>query len=445
MAHVLPSQMPPRIFSAEEVIPVTKTILRERCTVRNTVSQTVTLSTACFENVIKPLIDVDNRTQGELGVIAMLRYASPEQAAREASEEAVRLIGRSESEFTSREDLYLIIKAVKDKAEKLDFEAAKYLDSTFKDFTRCGHGILDRDQIKYYLDKRNEIDSLRRKFTQNVRDEDGGLWFSLEELDGVSEQDLSRFIEVKEPNKEGMRFVRFRRAEVDAVMRYARNPATRKKMYVADASKLTQNIDLFKEVLVQRDGNARLLGYASHAAFRLEKRVAKSPDWVDNFLDGLEEVLIPQGKREMQALLERKRIYLIGNTDYPQEYHTSMPPWDYRYYNRLALENLHVEHEKISEYFPMRNTVSAMLELFTSYLQLRFVPLPPELMVGSKWHEDVEAWSVWDEREESKGAFVGYLYADLLWRPNKYQGSQNVNLQCVRRPCLFRKGIQRQS
>lgn len=436
--------MPPRIFSAEEVIPVTKTILKERCTVRNTVSQTVTLSTACFENVIKPLIDVDNRTQGELGVIAMLRYASPEQAAREASEEAVRLIGRSESEFTSREDLYLIIKAVKDKAEKLDFEAAKYLDSTIKDFTRCGHGILDRDQIKYYLDKRNEIDSLRRKFTQNVRDEDGGLWFSLEELDGVSEQDLSRFLGVKEPNKEGMRFVRFRRAEVDAIMRYARNPATRKKMYVADASKLTQNIDLFKEVLVQRDGNARLLGYASHAAFRLEKRVAKSPDWVDNFLDGLEEVLIPQGKREMQALLERKRIYLIGNTDYPQEYHTSLPPWDYRYYNRLALENLHVEHEKISEYFPMRNTVSAMLELFTSYLQLRFVPLPPELMVGSKWHEDVEAWSVWDEREESKGAFVGYLYADLLWRPNKYQGSQNVNLQCVR-PCLFRKGIQRQS
>lgn len=134
----------------------------------------------------------------------------------------------------------------------------------------------------------------------------------------------------------------------------------------------------------------------------------------------------------MKALLERKRRYLAENTDYPQEYPDIMPLWDYEYDTRLALESLHVEHAKISEYFPLQNTVSAMLEVFTSCLQLRFVPLPPEVMVGSQWHEDVEAWSVWDEREASKGEFIGYLYADLLWRPNKYQGSQNVNLQCVR-------------
>ena len=433
MAPFTPPQEPPKIIPADEVIPTTKRYLAECRAVHDAVAKSVTPSTACFENVLKPLIDIENKTQGEEGVIAMLRYASPDQAAREASDEAVGLMNKFSANFTAREDLYLLIKAVRDRGETYDFEATKYLHSVLKDFTRCGHGVLHGDQIKHYLDVRNEIDSLRRTYNRNIREQADGLYFSLEELDGVSEQDLSRFPESTEHGKEGMRFARFGKADMQIIMKYAKNPATRKRMFIADAHKLAQNVDLFKEVIVRRDENARLLGYPSHAAFRLEKRVAKTPEWVDHFLDDLEKVLVPQGKRDMQSLLERKKRYLVENPDYPQEYPDIMPPWDYDFYSRLALEDLHVEQNKISEYFPLQHTISAMLEVFTSNLQLQFVPLSPEAMVGSQWHEDVTAWSVWDDREGSRGDFIGYLFADLLWRPNKYQGSQNVNLQCVGR------------
>jgi metallopeptidase MepB len=374
------------MISAEEIIPTTKRILEEFRAVRNAVSQSVIPSTACFENVVQPLIDVENRVQGELGVIAMLRYATPDQAAREASDEAVRLMGESDAEFTAREDLYLLIKAVTDKAEHLDVEAAKFLATTLTDFRRCGHGVLNGDQIKSYLNTRNEIDNLRSEFNRNIRDEGGGLWCSLEELDGVPEEDISLF---PEGDEKGTRFVPFRKAELESIMKYARNPLTRKKMYVGDAHKLAQNLSIFRDVIIRRDQNARLLGYGSHAAYRLEKRVAKSPAWVNRLLDELEDNLAPQGKQEMQALQERKRAYLAENTDYPQEDPDTMPPWDYAYYSRLALEDLQVDHAKISEYFPLRNTVPAMLEVFTSCLQLRFVPVPPEVMDGSQWHEDV--------------------------------------------------------
>lgn len=60
-----------------------------------------------------------------------------------------------------------------------------------------------------------------------------------------------------------------------------------------------------------------------------------------------------------------------------------MPPWDYTYYTHLSLEDLQVEHVKISEYFPLQSTVPAILEVFTSCLQLRFVPVSPEVMDGS--------------------------------------------------------------
>ncbi|KAH6986940.1 peptidase family M3 [Ilyonectria destructans] len=426
----IPPQPLPRLISAEEMIPNAKKILAEFRHVRNSIAKNVVPSIACFDNVIKPLIDVDNRTQGDLQVMTMLRYASPDKAAREASDEAVRLISECDAEFTARTDLFTLIKAVKDKDEPLDFEASKYLDKLIKDFSRCGHGALDEGDINCYLDRRNEIDNLRRQYNRNVREENGGIWFSLEALDGLSSQDVSRFEEGTNSDQERMRFIRHRRVNFENIMKYARNPLTRKRMYVSDAYKLRENLDLFKDVITKRDENARLLGYGSHASFRLENRVAKTADWVINFFSQLADTLLPQGESEMQLLLEVKKKYLTENTDYPQDYPDAMPPWDYAFYSRIALEAFQVDHVKISEYFPLNHTVAAMLDLFTSCLQIRFIPIPSEALDGFRWHEDVEAWSVWDESEPTQSGFIGYLYMDLLWRPNKYPGAQNVTLQC---------------
>jgi metallopeptidase MepB len=124
---------------------------------------------------------------------------------------------------------------------------------------------------------------------------------------------------------------------------------------------------------------------------------------VNDFLDGLEEVLVPQGMREMQALLERKKSYLVGNSEYSQPYSDTIPPWDYAYYSRLAQESLNVDYTKSSEYFPLQSSVLAMLKVFTSFFQLRFIAISLEAMTGSQWHEDVKAWSVWEERDASRG------------------------------------------
>ena len=72
-----------------------------------------------------------------------------------------------------------------------------------------------------------------------------------------------------------------------------------------------------------------------------------------------------------------------------------------------------------------------MLGLFSSYIQLRFAPMPAEELLGSRWSDDVEVWSVWNDRSEAESVFVGSLYLDLLERPKKYKGNQCVNLQPV--------------
>jgi Zn-dependent oligopeptidase len=42
-------------------------------------------------------------------------------------------------------------------------------------------------------------------------------------------------------------------------------------------------------------------------------------------------------------------------------------------------------------------------------------------MMGDFWHEDVQLYALWDNKELG-GAFSGYVFLDLYERPGKYNG-----------------------
>lgn len=120
-----------------------------------------------------------------------------------------------------------------------------------------------------------------------------------------------------------------------------------------------------------------------------------------------------------------KRGHLAANHQLEDE---EILPWDFAYYLRLLEESKKVDQEAISEFFPLQNIIQKMLGLFASFLQLRFQRLSSEELDGKIRHEDVEAWSVWDDKND----LVGYLFSDVLYRDGKYKGNQNVSLRAVR-------------
>ncbi|KAF5665626.1 hypothetical protein FDENT_12535 [Fusarium denticulatum] len=117
----------PRLISADQVIPTMKGIINQYQAVREGILQNVNPQAASFSNVIQPLIDIDIATQGDIGIIAMLRYASPDRASRQASEEACTLINEDQAAFTARSDFWYLVKAVKEGSDEttLHFEARK--------------------------------------------------------------------------------------------------------------------------------------------------------------------------------------------------------------------------------------------------------------------------------------------------------------------------------
>ncbi|KAF4879957.1 Saccharolysin [Colletotrichum siamense] len=417
MARKPPQPLQP-MLSADEIVPLIKRFIAEQSSIRDTLVKTISPSEACYQNVIAPIQAVDDAIQGEAGVYAMLRYSGPNELTRQAVQEAQELWSAAGGENLKRKDVYELVQAVKDKNEDLGYEERKILEDMWSQFRRAGHGALDEEQIKMYLSRRERIEELKRDFQNNLSGKGTGLWFVKDELEGVSAQEMARWKE-----EDGKMFVPLERGDNEAVQRYANNPETRKRMFAAYDVRLGENVPLYKEMIILRDENARMLGYKNHADFRIRERTAPSTEWVDEFLKKLIKDLLPKGRGEIERLEAKKRSHLAVEE-------AEILPWDYQYYTRLLEEEANVEHELISEYFPLQHTLSSMLGLFNQFLGLEFVPVPEEDLVGKLWAENIEVWSVWEGRGERKDEFVGYLYADVIWREGKYRGNCNVNLQC---------------
>lgn len=415
----------PQMLAADEVILTMQRIIADREAVRNLVARKVTPESATFANVIQPWLEEEDANQGAEAVIDMYRYAGPSQESRDAAEEATRLMSECTARLALRHDLFLLAKAVADKDDCPNEECRKAVRDILREFTNVGHGKLSSDQIVILLETRKEINRLCQDFNRNLRENTEGSRFTPAELEGLPIEEIIRLIE---DGKDGA-FISFgKREDRLLVLRHANSPATRKKLYLGNEQKLPENVALFNRVILLRDQNARLLAFKSHAEFKLQERIAPSTEWVDDMLNSMHEQLLSVGQGVMAQLKATKKTHLVKHHRVGED---EILPWDFHYYMRLLEEDKKVDHELISEYFPLRSTVLRMLQLFESFLQLHFMPIVPEELAGRTWHEDVEAWSVWDERPGHAGEFVGYLFSDILFRDGKFKGNQNVNLQAV--------------
>ncbi|PNP45596.1 hypothetical protein TGAMA5MH_02819 [Trichoderma gamsii] len=365
-------------------------------------------------------------------MIWLLSYAAPDQETHDAVDVAGRLYNNAVTTWTSRTDLFALLRAAADKDEKLDPESRLWIQSKLRDFISAGHGLADERSIKQYLSKRSVIDQLRKQYNNNLRNNSAGLWIDEADLIGVSESDIKSWTVGSDEN-EGKRFVPFANGGYKAIMARAHKAETRKKMYLAEEAKVPANVDILRSIISMRDSQARLLGYDNHGSFRIQNRAIKSTEYVQKFLEQLKRSLVPHGREELQALRQvRDEHRLLMENDANDDGFTDNDrfyPWDLEYYKRIHSLRSSIDDTEISQFFPLEHTVLSMLRLFESFLSLKFTQIPSDLLdPACIWHEDVQVWEAWDDKESR---FIGFLYLDILWREKKYKGSHNVNIESV--------------
>ena len=433
-----PPQAPPLFTAtAQSIVDDAKRLIADSRKVQDDVVAGVKPESATFASVLKPLAQDENVMALEAHILSFYQAVSTSQELRNASSQAEELMDEFFIETAMREDVFKLVDAALKKNESLDPESRRLLEKEHKDYIRNGLGLPAGPKRDRFKDIKKRLSQISIEFQKNLNEENEGLWFTREELDGVPEDVLSA-LKKGEGENEGKLWLTFKYPDLFPTMKYANNPDVRKKVSIANENKCNQNIPLFREAIVLRDEAARLLGYPNHAAFRIEDKMAKTPETVDRFLGDLRTRLAAGGEKELKSLLELKKTDLESRS---QTFDGRYYLWDHRYYDRLMLEKEYsLDHQLISEYFPLQNTIQGMLKIFEELFGMVFVELTGKdrdaVASSGKgsdivWHEDVQVFSVWDDAGEGSG-FIGYLYLDLFPREGKYGHAANFNLQPVR-------------
>lgn len=381
-----------------------------------------------------PVAHDDNKMGIESHILGFYSAVSTDKTLRDASNDAESLMDKFGIEMSMREDYFNLVDAALKKDESLDPESKRLLEKNHKSYIRNGLGIPSGPKRDRFKDIKDRLSEISIAFQKNLNEENGGLWFTTADLDGVPEDVLSS-LEKGSGENEGKVRLSFKYPDLFPTLKYATNEDVRKKVFVANENKCNDNVALFREAIVLRDEAARLLGYKNHAEFRIEDKMAKTPKTVNDFLGDLRERLAPGGLKEIKKLQDLKKEDVESRGGKFDEHYYL---WDHRYYDRLMLEkDFQLDQNKIAEYFPLGPTIRGMLQIFEELFGLVFVEITgeernkiSETGKGSDivWHEEVQVFSVWDDEGEGSG-FVGYLYLDLFPREGKYGHAANFNLQ----------------
>lgn len=426
-----PPQAPP-LFTATpaSVVEDTKKMLDEAKKVTDEIVAKIKPEDASFKNVILPMAQDDNKQTLSAHILGFYQSVSTDQKLRDSSTEAEKLMDEYSIEASMREDVFKLVDSALKREDKLDPESQRLLEKEHKSYIRNGLGLPVGPKRDRFKEIKKRLSELGISFSKNLNEEDGGIWFTKEELNGVPEDVISLL------KTEGDKYwLTFKYPDLFPTLKYATNADVRKKVFIANENKCNQNAPLFREAILLRDEMARLLGYSDYASFIIEDKMAKTPKTVDDFLADLRERLAEGGLEEIKYLKSMKKVDIESRGE---KFDGRYFLWDHRFYDRMIEEkDYQLDQQLISEWFPLQTSIRGMLEIFEELFGLVFVEVlgkdrdsisPSGKGEDIVWHEEVQVFSVWDDEGEG-GDFVGYLYLDLFPRQGKYGHAANFNLQ----------------
>lgn len=392
---------------------------------------------ATFANTLLPR--EQNANQAALSSDILTGYGSlaADKAARDASNEWQQKLQQYASAAALRQDYFELLEAVynnKSEWAHLDHESARLLNFTYLDYRDNGLALrVGSPERRRFRELEDRIAKLENEYTTNLNEDESFVWLSREELDGAP-QDLLDVWEKGKGAHEGKLKVVLRQPEQGRMMGYVKDSEVRKRVYNITNNVMPQNVPLFKEAVVLRDEKARLLGFPNHAAYKLQRKILRTPEKVKEFLREVQGRLKPKGEDELKRMTEYKR----QDQKRTDKGENRFFMWDWGYYGRLMEKQYYdLDAQKVKEYFPSAVVIQGMLKIYAELFGLQFSEVKgadlDKLSPTGKgrdiiWHPDVQLFTVWNSEEEG-GNFIGYLYLDIFPRDGKYGNAANFPIQ----------------
>ncbi|MFZ1360065.1 MAG: M3 family metallopeptidase [Saprospiraceae bacterium] len=297
----------------------------------------------------------------------------------------------------------------------LSLEAQRLTYLKYSGLVRNGARLNETDKAK--LSNYNQaLAALYTKFSQNLLSDENDKIVVIEnktDLKGLSKDLVDAAASAGVGVNKGKWVINNTRSSVDPFLTYAENRDLREKvwrMFISrgDNGDKNDNNSTIVEILKIRAMRAKLLGFKTHADWRLDNSMAKTPENAMKLMMDVWKPAILKVKEEvadMQAIADKE-----GNI-------IKIEPWDYRYYaEKVRLAKYDLDQNQVKEYLQLDKLKEGMFwvagQIFNmSFSKLENIPV---------YHPDVEVWEV---KNKLTGKHIGLWYFDPYARAGKRSGA----------------------
>ncbi|MEQ3665041.1 M3 family metallopeptidase [Olleya sp.] len=327
------------------------------------------------------------------------------------------------SDYTSKinqnEALFKRVKAVYDASQTnpLPADQQRVTELVYKRFEMNG-AELDDAKKKRYAEINKELSTLYNKFGDNVlHDEENYItYLTKDQLDGLSDGFIKSAAKIATDNgKDGMYAITNTRSSMDPFLTYSTKRQLREQVWTnyysrGDNGDAYDNKALIAEILKLRRERVKLLGYSNYAEWRLQDRMAKTPENAMALMEAVWPAAIARVKEEvadMQAVADAagKNIEIA--------------PWDYRFYaEKVRQKKYDLDSDQVKQYLQLDKLTQALFYTAGRLFNYKFTPVQEGKV--PVFHEDVKVWEVTDL---DSGKHIGLWYLDPFARPGKRSGA----------------------
>ncbi|GAA4012249.1 M3 family metallopeptidase [Sphingomonas swuensis] len=295
----------------------------------------------------------------------------------------------------------------------LDAVQTRLLTRSYEYFVRNG-AKLDGAQKQQLSGYNQQLASLFSEFNAKLLADEGTfLQASEAEMKGVPAdvKAVAASVAKEKGLPSGSYAIRNTRSAVEPVLTFGTNRALRQKVFEAfvnrgDNGNANDTNALIRQIVKLRSDRARLLGYPTHAHWRMQDTMAKSPDRGMDLMMRVWPAAVGRVKQEVADMAPFAR----------REGVRTVEAWDYRYFNeKVRKAKYDLSEEEIKPYFQLDNLVQGM---FWSAGQLYGMEFKENTGSVPVFHPDVRTFEV-----SRAGKPIGLFYLDTYGREGKRSGA----------------------
>lgn len=374
---------------------------------------------ATFENTIVALEGVGKALDRVFTYYGIWSSNKSSEEFRAIQREMAPKLSEFSSKITQNEVLFKRIAAVynSEQMASLTPEQQRLTKLVYLGFANNG-ATLDAEQKKRYAAINLRLSQLYTQFSNNILadEENYALYLSKEQLGGLPESLVNAAAAAATSRgKEGMYAITNTRSSMDPFLTYSTERELRKQVWNTyysrgDNNDAQDNNALIAEILALRDERVGLLGFDNYAQWRLQDRMAKSPERAMDLMMAVWPAAIARVQEEvadMQALAKQQGADI------------TIEPWDYRFYaEQVRKAKYDLDSDEVKQYLQLDKLREAMFYVAGRLFNFNFTAVTD----GSVpvFHQDVTVWEVTDK---TSGEHIGLWYLDPFARSGKRSGA----------------------